>query len=292
MARFGKSKVRVSRIGSGTYYDFKWILPAKILGIRSGLSRKVDAIKTGIGSGINLIDTAEIYESEPIVANAIEGIDREKLFIATKVFPTHYSYKSVIKACENSLKRLNTKYIDLYQLHTSWRAGRVKEALRAMEYLVDEGKIRHIGISNFDIEQTKEAASSLKRYELASTQMNFNVAHRNIENDIIGYCRENGIAVLAYYPLAHGILAKGSHETESLMRTIEKNHGKKSMSQIALNWFISKYDFVFPIPRASNPEHVKDNAGSMGWKMNNGEITMLEDLAKKLSVKSTSWDKT
>ena len=290
--RFGRSKARISRMGIGTYYDFKWIIPAKALGIRSGFDRKADAIKTAIECGINLIDTAEIYESEPIVAKAIEGIDREKLFIATKVFPTHYSYKGVIKACENSLKRLNTEYIDLYQLHASWRPGKVKEALRAMEYLADEGKIRHIGISNFDIGQTKEAAASLRKYELASTQMNFNVAHRSIEKDIIGYCKENGIAVLAYYPLAHGILAKGTQEAESLMRTVEKNHGKKSMPQIALNWFISKYDFVFPIPRASNPEHVKDNAGSVGWKMNNDEIAMLEDLAKKLDVKSTSWDKT
>ncbi len=289
---FGKTDSSVSPMGVGTYYDFEWILPAKVLRIKRGFDTKVSAVKAGLDSGVNFIDTAEIYESEPIVARAVENVDREQLFIATKVFPLHFSYEGVIKSCNRSLRKLNMKYIDLYQLHFSGKPERVKEALRAMEYLVDQGKIRHIGVSNFDINQTKEAVSSLKKHELASTQMNFNVAHRNIEKDILPYCKENGIAILAYYPLAHGALTHGSAMTEALLSNIEKNHGKKTIPQISLNWFMSKYDFVFPIPRASNPDHVKENAGSMGWKMNQEEIEMLESSVKNINGPTWSGDKT
>ena len=290
--KFGSTDSIVSPMGVGTYYDFKWIVPAKILRYRSNSEMKIEAIKTAINSGINFIDTAEIYETEPLVAKATDGFERGDLFIATKVWPLHFSYDGVIKSCERSLKKLNMKYIDLYQLHFSGKPERVKEALRAMEYLVEQGKIRHIGISNFNIQQTKDAVSTLKKYELSSTQMNYNVAHRNIESEIVPFCRENKIAILAYYPLAHGLLTHQTPEMNDLMKKIESKYGKKSVPQVVLNWFQSKYDFVFPIPRASNPEHVKDNSGSMGWKMDREDIEMLEDVAKNIKGPSWSGDQT
>lgn len=290
--KFGRTESLVSPMGVGTYYDFTWIAPAKILRIRKGAEQKVDAIKSAFDSGINFIDTAEIYETEPLVGRAVKDMERDKLFIATKVWPIHFSYDGVIKSCNRSLKKLNMKYIDLYQLHFGSNTKKIKEALRAMEFLADQGKIRHIGISNFNIDQTKEAVSSLKKYDLASTQMNFNVSHRNIEKDIIPYCKENGIAVLAYYPLAHGILTEELPETKDVLKTIEESHGKKTVPQIALNWFMSKYDFVFPIPRASNPDHVRENAGSMGWKMSQDEIDMLENSVRSINGPTWSGDKT
>ncbi len=274
---FAGSDAKVSPIGVGTYYDFRWIVPARLLGIRPGRERRTAAIRAAIESGINLIDTAEIYQSEPLVADAIRGVPREDLFIATKVWPANFSYDKLIKSCERSLRKLNTGYIDLYQMHfPSRNSSKILEGLKAMEHLVDQGKIRYIGISNFSLNQTKMVVENLKKHPLSSTQMNYSVAHRNIEKDIIPYCRENRISVLAYFPLAHGKLTSESASWNNVMNEIEKNHGKKSITQIVLNWFISKYDFVFPIPRASNPDHVKENAGAMGWRMTPDEINLLE----------------
>lgn len=227
-------------------------------------------------AGVNLIDTAELYESENLVKKAIEPFEREELFIATKVWPSHFSYDRVIRSCERSLKKLGMDYVDLYQLHFPSRFRNISETMRAMEHLMDQGKIRNIGISNFDLERTKTAAESLKKYEIASTQMNFSVAHRNIEEDLIPYCRDNKIAVLAYYPLGHGRLVSPDSKTSEVLKDISEKHGGKSPPQIALNWFMSKYDFVFPIPRASNEDHVRENSGSMGWAMSEDEIRKLE----------------
>jgi diketogulonate reductase-like aldo/keto reductase len=285
--KFGRTDAEISPMGVGTYYDFKWIGLAKILRLKLGMDAKIAAIKAALTSGINFIDTAEIYESEPLVKEAIKGVNREDLFLATKVYPLHYSYDGVIKSCERSLKKLGTSYIDLYQLHMHSSPEKVKSALKGLEHLVDRGKIKYIGISNFNLEQMKDAIPELKKYELTSTQMNFNVAHRNIEKDIIPFCKENGIAILAYYPLAHGALTGSSSVGQEILKEVEKNHGPKTMTQIALNWFLSKYDFVYPIPRASNAEHVKENAGCMGWKMTEDEIEMLEKVAK--DVKGPTW---
>lgn len=275
--RFAASDAMISPVGVGTYYDFRWIVPARLFGIMSGRERRIAAIKAAIESGINLIDTAEIYQSEPLVAEAIKDTPREDLFLATKVWPGNFSYDKLIRSCERSLKKLKTGYIDLYQMHFPSRStSKIQEGLRAMEHLVDQGKIRYIGISNFSLEQTKMVVQSLKKHPLSSTQMNFSVAHRNIEKDIIPFCRENRISILAYFPLAHGKLTAESALGSKVLKEIEKNNGKKSITQIALNWFISKYDFVFPIPRASNPDHVRENAGAMGWRMTPDEIALLE----------------
>ena len=274
---FGKSDFKVSQMGIGTYYDPGWIFSAKVLKRQTKWENKVAAIKAGVDNGINLIDTAELYESENLVKKAIGPFEREDLFIATKVWPSHFSYEKVIKSCERSLKKLGLDYVDLYQLHFPSRIRDISETMRAMEHLMEQGKIRNIGISNFDLERTRKAAESLKKYEIASTQMNFSVAHRDIEKDLIPYCRENKIAILAYYPLGHGKLVSPGSRTASVLREISDNHGGKSAPQIALNWFMSKYDFVFPIPRASNADHVVENSGSMGWKMTEEEIRKLEE---------------
>ncbi len=273
---FGKSGFKVSQMGMGTYYDPGWIFSAKLLKRQTNWENKVAAIKAGLESGVNLIDTAELYESENLVKKAVENFEREDLFIATKVWPSHFSYDKVIKSCERSLKKLGVDYVDLYQLHFPSRFRDLSQTMKAMEHLMDQGKIRNIGISNFNLEKTKMAVESLKKYEVASTQMNFSVAHRNIEEDLLPYCRENKIAILAYYPLGHGKLVSPDDRTGKILNEISENHEGKSAPQIALNWFMSKYDFVFPIPRASNADHVVENSGSMGWKMTDGEIQKLE----------------
>jgi diketogulonate reductase-like aldo/keto reductase len=277
---FGKTGFLASRIGMGTYYDPSWIVLNKTFRLSPNEERRLTAIKTGLELGLNLIDTAEIYGTERLVGKAIKDYKRDELFIATKVFPNHFSFEKVLRSCDRSLKALDTSYIDLLQLHFPSRKYSITETMHAMEKLVDDGKIRFIGISNFNLEQTKQAMTALRKYELVSTQMNFSLLNRSIERDLLPFCKENNLAVLPYYPLGHGQLAKASSFPTDAYNEIISNHGSKSPSQIALNWFLSKYYNVFPIPRASNPQHVMENANSMGWTLSSAEISMLENSFK------------
>lgn len=206
------------------------------------------------------------------MAEVVEGLKREDLFIATKVTPTHLSRGSMFRALDRSLRRLRTSYVDLYQIHFPRPMMSMKEVMSAMEELLDQGKIRSIGVSNFSLNQAKEANSSLKRAQLASIQMEYSLVHRDIEKDLLPYCRESGIAILAYRPLGHGKLAG---EQSKLKKFCDKY--SKSPAQIALKWLSSQPD-VFPIPRASNLLHVKENNEASGWQMDEEDLRDLSGL--------------
>jgi len=271
---FGRSGVKVSAVGMGTYYDPAWIVLSR-LGILRSRRLKVQALRLGLENGINLIDTAEIYGSEPIVAEAIRGFNRDELFIATKVWPTHLKYNSVIKAARNSARRLGVKYIDLYQIHFPNRRVPIAETMRAMEHLVDEGLIRFIGLSNFNLNQVIEAQGALKKYEVVSLQMPYSLIDRRIEADIIPYAKRENLAILCYYPLGHGRLIR--EFPRDLVEMVSRNHGPRTPAQIALNWIITKHENAFPIPRASNPMHVRENLGAVGWRLSDEEIKAIEE---------------
>jgi diketogulonate reductase-like aldo/keto reductase len=271
---FGRSGVKVSAVGMGTYYDLAWIVLSR-LGILRSRRLKVQALRLGLENGINLIDTAEIYGSEPIVAEAIRGFNRDELFIATKVWPTHLKYNSVIKAARNSARRLGVRYIDLYQIHFPNRRVPITETMRAMEHLVDEGLIRFIGLSNFNLNQVIEAQGALKKYEVVSLQMPYSLIDRRIEADIIPYAKRENLAILCYYPLGHGRLIR--EFPRDLIEMVSRNHGPRTPAQIALNWIITKHENAFPIPRASNPMHVRENLGAVGWRLSDEEIKAIEE---------------
>jgi len=274
---FGRSGVKVSAVGMGTYYDPAWIVLSR-LGILRSRRLKVQALRLGLENGINLIDTAEIYGSEPIVAEAIRGFNRDELFIATKVWPTHLKYNSVIKAARNSARRLGVRYIDLYQVHFPNRRVPITETMRAMEQLVDEGLIRFIGLSNFNLNQVIEAQGALKKYEVVSLQMPYSLIDRRIEADIIPYAKRENLAILCYYPLGHGRLIR--EFPKDLVEMVSRNHGPRTPAQIALNWIITKHENAFPIPRASNPMHVRENLGAVGWRLSDEEVKAIEERVK------------
>ncbi|MEM3671082.1 MAG: aldo/keto reductase [Thermoprotei archaeon] len=267
----GSGGKKVSAIGMGTYYDPLWILTA-FFGWRRNARRKVAALEAGLNAGINLIDTAEIYGSEQLVAEAVSKVGRENVYIATKVWSNHLREDSLTKALERSLNRLNTRYVDLYQVHRPNHRVPIAETMHTMEKLADAGKIVDIGVSNFSTEETAQANSVLKKHQLATVQMPYNLGNRSIEKSLLPYCNKNGISVLAYYPLGHGKLTR----SESLAEI--SNRIKKSRSQIALNWLISKEN-VYPIPRASNPAHVAENAGAAGWRLSPNDMAELEKLS-------------
>ena len=266
---FGATGAKVSEIGMGTYYDPVWIATA-ILGWRRGASRKVAALKTGIEGGINLIDTAEIYGSEPLVARAVQGFKRDDLFIATKVWPNHLHRDALIRALEKSLSRLQLSYVDLYQIHFPNHRVPIAETMAAMEEAKEMGKIRHVGVSNFSLKELQEANASLRRSQIDSNQVPYSLVNRAIEGDLLPYCAREKIAILAYFPLGHGKLVSSGRKTRDL-----RERYSKTSSQIALSWLASREN-VFPIPRASNEEHVRENLQASEWQMKEEDVVELE----------------
>jgi diketogulonate reductase-like aldo/keto reductase len=276
---FGWTGVKVSSVGMGTYYDPLYIAASLLFHHQNARERKLTALKKGLELGMNLIDTAEIYRTEDIVADAIEGREREDLFIATKVFWNHLRYNGVLKAAENSLKRLRCSYIDLYQVHMPNSRVPIEETMKAMEKLVENGKVRYIGVSNFSLEQMTKAEIALSKNKLASNQVEYNLTTRGIEKDLLPYCEQRGIVVLPYRPIAHGALANPPYKLKIIMDEISHKHGGKTSAQLALNWLVTKSRMLFPIPRASGLERVTENVGSVGWRLDAGDIRELEQAA-------------
>ena len=266
------SGARVSEVGMGTYYDPQWIATAKTIGWMRGAGSKVEALKAGLDGGMNFIDTAELYGSEPLVARAIKGRKREDLFIATKVWPNHLRRDDLVRALEKSLKRLETPYVDLYQVHFPNTKVPIEETMGAMEEMKEKGKLLSIGVSNFSLQQTKDAVAALRKSQLASNQVEYSLANREIEADLLPYCESNKISIICYYPLGHGKLtgAGASGKMEAVCKAYAK-----TPAQVALNWLVSGRN-VFAIPRASRAEHVKENLGASGWELKPEDRAQLE----------------
>ncbi len=274
---FGRAKVKVSAIGMGTFFDAKGIMESLILGHHRNEKEKIEALKKGIELGINFIDTAEVYRTEKYIGEVIKGYKREDLFIATKVSSWHLRHEQVLKAAIRSLSRLQTSYIDLYQIHMPNSRVPIKETMNAMGQLIKEGKIRYVGVSNFSLDQVKEADSVFSNSELVSVQNKYNLVDRGLEVDILPYCIKNNIVIIPYLPLAHGKLTKPSRKQKEVLDHISEKYGGKTPAQIALNWFLSKSKIIFPIPRASKPSRIIENVGATGWTMEKDDITTLEN---------------
>jgi len=232
-------------LGQGT-----WYMGDK----RAAAKSEADALRLGIDLGMTLIDTAEMYAdggAEEVVAMAAAG-QRDKLFIVSKVYPHNASRTGVPAACARSLKRLNTDRIDLYLLH--WRGGHpLAETVAAFEKLREEGKIRHWGVSNFDTSDMEELGGAA----YAANQVLYHPDSRGIEFDLLPWCAQQGVAVMAYSPL--------SHTTARLLRSpaltaVAQRHGV-TPAQVALAWGL-RHPHVISIPKAANPAHVRENAAA------------------------------
>ena len=261
--RLGKSKTEIPVLGLGT-----WGMGGFSSRHLGGEENAVRALRLGIELGMSFIDTAEMYangHSEEVVAQAV-GEAREKVFIATKVSAENLSHERVLRSCQASLKRLKTNYVDLYQIH--WPNSRIPitETMKAMEQLVAEGKVRNIGVSNFSVQQTREAQDALSKIDLASNQVEYNLVDRSIEEDLLPYCAREHITIIAYSPLARGNLSSGGRgEQWQTLDEIARKYAK-TRTQVALNWLIAKEPAV-AIPKAANLQHVRENAGAVGWNL-------------------------
>ena len=249
---FGATGERVAVIGQGT-----WRMGED----RATAKEEIAALRLGIELGLTHIDTAEMYGdggAERIVAQAVAG-QRDKVFIATKVLPSNASYAGTLRACEQSLKRLKTDYVDLYLLHWWSNQHPIGETLRAMEELVARGAARFIGVSNFDVAQIEAAQAVLRRERLACNQVLYHLRDRAIEQATLPYCEEQDIASVGYTPLAKGGFQRG------VVADIANRHGR-TPRQVALN-FLTRRASLFTIPKASRPEHVRENAGALDFRL-------------------------
>jgi len=222
------------------------------------------------------IDTAEMYGAgavEEILGEAVATVPRDSLFITTKVLPENASYKGTIAALDRSLRRLRMEYVDLYLLH--WPGSHpLAETMHALEDLVHAGKARYIGVSNFDVGELREAESHLRKIRLASNQVLYNLAERGVEVKLLPYCRERGIAIVAYTPFGRGrVVGKGSPGRPALERIAAK-HGKTAR-QVALN-ALTRDATAFSIPKASNVAHVEENAGAAGWELDADDLVLID----------------
>ncbi len=235
-----------------------------------------EPLRKAISLGAFLIDTAEMYGTENIVGEAIKG-QREKVFVATKVSGNHLRYDEVLRAAENSLKRLATDYIDLYQVHWPDPGVPIRETMRAMETLVDEGKVKSIGVSNFYLKNLEEAQACMTKHKLVSNQVKYSLFQRGIEEDTLPYCQRNHITVIAYSPLARGELtSKPLLRHRAAMNVLERiaRETGKTMAQVALNWCIAKPK-VIAIPKSNRLQRVVENCQASGWRLSPGQMEAL-----------------
>jgi len=219
--------------------------------------QEIAALQLGIDLGMTLIDTAEMYgdgASEKLVAEAIAG-RRDRLFLVTKVLPGNAtSKKRILASCEDSLRRLRVDHVDLYLLH--WRQSeRLAVVVEAFTELVDAGKIRHWGVSNFDVADLQELEGVAGGQNVASNQVLYNVSRRGIEFDLLSRTRAAGVNVMAYTPIEQGRILGNA-----VLREIARRHNA-TPAQIALAWTIRAAG-VMAIPRSGSPAHTRENAAA------------------------------
>ena len=255
--RFGPASVELPEIGLGTW----------------GYQCGAGPLQRGIELGACLIDTAEAYGTEEIVGAAIKGV-RNRVFLATKALPRHFRRTDLLRAADQSLKRLKTDHVDLYQLHWPNYSVPIEETMAAMEELVDRGKVRFIGVSNFAITHLKKAQAALSRYKIFSNQVRYSLVDRTIEGGLLRYCQEHDIAVIAYSPLARGLDHVRANDRKRVLQRVSAMTGR-SEAQVALNWCISK-DAVIAIPKASSVDHVDDDCGASGWRLPHDLFELLD----------------
>ena len=238
---------------------------------------EVAALRLGIELGMTLIDTAEMYGeggAENVVADAIEG-QRDRVFIVTKVYPHNASRTDLPKACERSLKRLRIETIDLYLLHWREKTPPLEETVETFDKLRTAGKIKHWGVSNFDVNDMKELFAIENGRNCSVNQVLYNLEHREIEFDLLPFLRQQSalnhqLVLMAYSPVGHD---RGLLENKTLTK-LAKRHDATS-AQIALAWVL-RQPGVIAIPKASNEKHVRENARSIKIKPTEEDLVELD----------------
>ncbi|MFB2895665.1 aldo/keto reductase [Aerosakkonemataceae cyanobacterium BLCC-F50] len=231
---------------------------------------EIDALRHGLDLGLSLIDTAEMYAeggAEEVISQVIAS-RRASVFLVSKVYPHNASKQGAIAACERSLKRLKTDYLDLYLLH--WRGSiPLAETLEAFQTLQQAGKIRSYGVSNFDVEDIEEASQLKGGKEIVTNQVLYNLARRGIEWNLLPWCRERSIPIMAYSPIEQGRLLNN----QTLNAVAQQR--QVTAAQVALAWLLHQEN-VIVIPKSSRIDHIEQNYAAMDLKLSAEELNALD----------------
>ena len=242
------------------------------------------AVSAVLDAGYRHVDTAQVYESEPAVGDAIRDadVDREEVFVTTKLSRDNRTHDAVGDSIHDSLDRLNTEYVDLLLIHSPDQDAAHAETLDAMNELADEDAVRHVGVSNFSIAETRNAIETSDA-PILTNQVEYNVRERR--DDLLSFCLDHDIVLTAYSPLGVGSLPD-----DETLAWIADRHGKTA-AQVAIRWLLQQ-PLVSPIPMSSNPEHVRANADVFDFELSDDEMRDLfavegdldDDLATKLGL--------
>src|SRR5438270_1333389 len=255
---------RIPVLGLGTY---------RMGADPSAQRREIAALRTGIELGMTVIDTAEMYAdggAERVVGEAIEG-RRDDVFVITKVYPWNATRELMRKACERSLRRLRTDRIDLYLVH--WRGDvPLRETVDAFHELIEAEKIRHAGVSNFDVDDLEELAGLKDGLDgIVADEVMYSLEHRGIEQDLIGWCRKRKRAVIAYSPIEEGLLTTKNHVA---LAAVAERH-EATAAQVALAWTIREPG-VIAIPKAGKVAHARENAAAADLRLTKRDLDELD----------------
>lgn len=253
-------------IGQGTWY----------MGENAALrSQEVGALQAGLDLGLKVIDTAEMYAegaAEEVVGEALRG-RRDQAWLVSKVYPWNAGEVDAIEACERSLRRLQTDYLDLYLLH--WRGNvPLEETIRAMESLQQQGKIRHWGVSNFDHDDMLELWQEPGGKSCLTNQVLYHLASRGIEYDLLPQCQQREMPIMAYCPLAQAGRLRQALIDDAHLQQIAQQKGI-SVAQVLLAWVIRQQG-VLAIPKASSVAHVQQNAAALSINLTNEELSIID----------------
>ncbi|BER93266.1 aldo/keto reductase [Atrimonas thermophila] len=236
------------------------------------------AVLQALELGYRHIDTAEFYDNEEFIGKALRrsGIAREEIFLTSKVWYTHLRYAEVLKALDRSLEKLQTDYLDLYLIHWPNSEVPLEETLQAMAEAKEQGKIRHIGVSNFEIDLL-EKAISISPYPVVNDQVEYHPLLS--QKELLTYCQNHRIALTAYCPLARGRAVR-----EPLIRDIAAKYGK-TPAQVVLRWLIQQ-KMVVAIPKAASLEHQKENLEIFDFQLTEEDMQAISGLARGERVAS------
>jgi len=260
--------LQIPKIGFGT-----WSFGGTTTADHSSDAESLSALRSALDLGYVHFDTAESYSaghSEELLGQAVRqsGIPREKLFITTKVSPEHLQFDDVLRSCEGSLRRLGMDYVDLYLIHWPRVGMKLPETFRALNRLVREGKVRHIGVSNFNLKQLSQSVA-LCATPLLTNQVSYSIPDRSIvKNGVLEYCQRNDVLVTAYSPVK-----RRNIKSNSALADIAASRGV-SPQQIALAWLITQ-PRVIAIPMSHNPQHQAENLAAADILLSEAEMAQL-----------------
>jgi diketogulonate reductase-like aldo/keto reductase len=261
--RFGPIKRQVPVIGQGTWYIDQGDHQAAIA-----------ALRLGVDLGMTHVDTAEMYgAAEELVGAALTDLRRE-VFLVSKVMPQNASVSGTIAACERSLARLQTDWLDCYLLH--WRgAYPLEETFEAFEVLKRQGKIRSWGVSNFDVDDLEEAWAMTGAEQMVCNQVLYHLQERAIEHAVLPWCEAHGLAVVGYAPFGHGNFPSARTPGGRVLHEIAAAHGA-TPRQVALRFLVRRPP-LFTIPKASRPDHARENAAAGDLHLSVREIALIDE---------------